>query len=140
MDKIAFAGTQLEFTLEVKVDEGQYIAKCVELGTASCGDSKEEALDNLREAIDLHLETLDSVGELKRYLRRRGILLEDVSDESRGRGSAEAIISTEGGHMQWAPGVVLSSGVNFTWTAGGEGQEEKEDKDHVFTAKHLVLL
>ena len=54
-------------------EEGQYVSYCPELGTASCGDTIAEALDNLREAIELNVEGLEEVGELERTLRERDI-------------------------------------------------------------------
>ena len=38
-----------------KESEG-FVSKCPELGVASCGDSFEEAVSNLREAVELYLE------------------------------------------------------------------------------------
>jgi predicted RNase H-like HicB family nuclease len=37
-------------------EEGGFIVKCVELPVASQGDSKEEALSNIKEAIEGYLE------------------------------------------------------------------------------------
>ncbi len=54
-------------------EDGQFVSYCLELGTASCGDTISEALDNLGEAIELHLEGLEEVGELERTLRERNI-------------------------------------------------------------------
>lgn len=34
----------------------QYVAKCPELGVASCGDTLEHALESLKEAVELYLE------------------------------------------------------------------------------------
>ena len=51
-----------------KETEG-YVSKCPELGVASCGDSFEEAVFNLREAVELYLENakelniLDDIAE-----------------------------------------------------------------------------
>ena len=47
------ADKELTFTVIVEQDEdGAYIAHCPELpGCWSCGDTEEEALDNIREAI-----------------------------------------------------------------------------------------
>ena len=39
-----------------------YVSKCSELGVASCGDSFEEAIDNLREAVELYLENAKELG------------------------------------------------------------------------------
>ena len=38
-----------------KESEG-FVSKCPELGVASCGDSFEEAVSSLREAVELYLE------------------------------------------------------------------------------------
>ena len=37
-------------------EEGWYVAQCLELDVASQGESEEEALANLREALHLHFE------------------------------------------------------------------------------------
>ena len=37
-------------------DEGWYVAQCLEVDVASQGESEEEALANLREALHLHFE------------------------------------------------------------------------------------
>ena len=56
-----------------KEEDGQFVSYCRELGTASCGDTVAEALDNLREAIELNIDGLEEVGELERTLRERNI-------------------------------------------------------------------
>jgi predicted RNase H-like HicB family nuclease len=60
-------------TYIVKPDEDQYAAYCPELGTASCGDTIEEALDNIKDAVSLHIETLKELGDLERFLAGRGV-------------------------------------------------------------------
>ena len=54
-------------------EDGLFVSYCRELGTASCGDTLLEALDNLGDAIDVHLQGLADVGELGRTLRERQI-------------------------------------------------------------------
>ena len=61
-------------------EEGQYVSYCPELGAASCGDTIAEALDNLREAIELNIEGLEEVGELERTLRERDIKVRYMTD------------------------------------------------------------
>ena len=56
-----------------EAEDGQFASYCRELGTASCGDTISEALDNLGEAIELHIDGLEEVGELERTLRERDI-------------------------------------------------------------------
>lgn len=66
----------IRLTFRVSAEDGQYASYCDELGTASCGDTVEEALANLNEAVTLHLETLEELGERGRFLRERGIRVE----------------------------------------------------------------
>ncbi len=44
------------FTAVVYKEDGLYIAECPEIGTASHGDTIEEAVANLKEATELYLE------------------------------------------------------------------------------------
>lgn len=59
-----------KFTVVLEKDEldGGYSVQCVELpGAISQGESKEEALKNIREAIELYLESWpDALEQLKR--------------------------------------------------------------------------
>jgi predicted RNase H-like HicB family nuclease len=48
-------------------EEGGYTALCPELDVASQGDTEDEAADNLREAIDLLLETAPKAEIQRRY-------------------------------------------------------------------------
>lgn len=54
-----------QFTVIVERDEdGVYIASCPALqGCYSQGDSYEEALENIKDAIKLHIEARQSLGE-----------------------------------------------------------------------------
>ena len=63
---------------------GLFASYCPELGTASCGDTMLEALDNLGEAIEVHLQGLADVGELERTLRERHIQVEGQPPGSKG--------------------------------------------------------
>jgi predicted RNase H-like HicB family nuclease len=47
------------FTAMIYRENGSYVALCPELDVASQGDSVEEASSNLREAVELFLETAD---------------------------------------------------------------------------------
>ena len=66
---------ELTFAIHVKPDEdtGLYESYCVELETASCGKSIEEALHNIREACELELDSFDTSSELIKYLRSHGV-------------------------------------------------------------------
>jgi len=43
-------------------EEDVYVSKCPELGVASCGDTLEEALSNLKEAVELYLDNARELG------------------------------------------------------------------------------
>jgi len=64
-------------TLAVHAEGEQYVADCVELGTSSYGASVQEALDNVREATLLFLNTLDELGECERVLQEQGVAIVD---------------------------------------------------------------
>jgi predicted RNase H-like HicB family nuclease len=44
-----------------KESEG-YVSKCPELGVASCGDTFDDAVKSLREAVELYLENAKDLG------------------------------------------------------------------------------
>lgn len=60
-------------TLEITKEDGQYAAYCRELGTATCGDTLDEAQANIVEAVMLDLNTLEEIGERARFFKERGI-------------------------------------------------------------------
>jgi predicted RNase H-like HicB family nuclease len=53
-----------QFTITIWEEDGIYVSKCVELEIASCGDTPKDALDNIREAIDLYLKNAREYGML----------------------------------------------------------------------------
>ncbi len=59
------------YTAVVWKEAEDYVSKCPELGVASCGDSFDEAVRNLREAVQLYLENakeLDIIDEVEESL------------------------------------------------------------------------
>lgn len=60
-----------EYTAVVWKESQGYVSKCSELNVASCGDTFDEAIGNLREAVELYLENaieLDIIGEVEESL------------------------------------------------------------------------
>ncbi|WP_054847514.1 hypothetical protein [Methanoculleus chikugoensis] len=58
--------TKVRLTILIWEEEGGvYVSRCQELEVASCGDTPEEALDNIREAIELYLENAKELGILQ---------------------------------------------------------------------------
>ncbi len=65
-----------------KETSGGYSALCPELDVASRGDSIEEAVANLREAVSGHLKTAQQEGLLKEILHSIGITDKEMSSKS----------------------------------------------------------
>ena len=63
----------LHFALIFKQEEEVWTAECKELGTAAFGDTFEEAKESIEEAIGLHLNTLEDVGECERFLAENNV-------------------------------------------------------------------
>lgn len=62
-------------TYKFSRDGKRWTAYCEELGTAAFGRSLPEAEKRLKEAVWLHLNTLEDVGERERFFREHGIKL-----------------------------------------------------------------
>ena len=60
-------------TLKFQKHGKRWTAYCEELGTATFGRSLPEADQRLKEAIFLHLQTLEDVGERKRFFKEHNI-------------------------------------------------------------------
>ena len=50
-----------------------YVSKCLELGVASFGDDEKEAYENLADAVEVYLDTLEDVGTGREVLRDKEI-------------------------------------------------------------------
>ena len=64
----------ITLTHVVLQEEGDnaYTGYCPELGTATCGDTPDEAMQNLGEAVVMHLNALEETGERKRFFKELG--------------------------------------------------------------------
>ena len=56
------------FTAVVHKEENLYVAECPEVGTASQGETIEEAVNNLREATELYLEEFPAKQTFRPFL------------------------------------------------------------------------
>ena len=56
--------TNYHLTVTIWEEDGVYVSKCVEIEVASCGDTPKEALENIREAIDIYLKNALEYGML----------------------------------------------------------------------------
>ena len=62
-------------TLRAYPEGKQWVSECLELGVTSCGDTIEEALENIRDAVTLYLNTVEEQGEIARIFRERGVVV-----------------------------------------------------------------
>ena len=60
----------------VEEEGSQFVSNCRELGTSSCGDTVNEAFENLGDAIEVHINALIETGELPRVFRERNIRID----------------------------------------------------------------
>lgn len=60
-------------TFEFRKEGRRWTACCEELGTATFGRSLTEAEERLKEAVSLHLNTIEDVGERERFFKEHNI-------------------------------------------------------------------
>ena len=65
-------------TLKFQKVGRRWTAYCEELGTAMFGRSLPEADKRIKEAVLLHLKTLDEVGERERFFRENNIVVHET--------------------------------------------------------------
>ncbi len=54
-------------------EKKRWTAECLEFGTATFGNTLKQAKERINEAIELHVNSLDEVGELERFITRHKI-------------------------------------------------------------------
>ena len=72
MTTIGFIALTLEVTEEAK----RFVSRCRELGTASCGDTVDEAFENIKDATIEYLNAIERLGERPRIFKEKGIVLQ----------------------------------------------------------------
>jgi predicted RNase H-like HicB family nuclease len=60
-------------TFKIHEEDGQYVARCEELGISSCARTIEKAFQRAEEATSLYLHTIEEVGERDRVFAEAGI-------------------------------------------------------------------
>jgi predicted RNase H-like HicB family nuclease len=66
----------ITLTLEVEREDDRYVSLCPELDVSSYGDSVEDAIAHLKDAVRLYLDTIEADGERERIFQERGIEIE----------------------------------------------------------------
>ena len=67
------AGGYVVLTGYTEAEDDGFNAYCPELGVATCGDTVEEVLDGLQDALAVYLEDWDDPDDLARMLRENGV-------------------------------------------------------------------
>ncbi|MDP3639859.1 MAG: type II toxin-antitoxin system HicB family antitoxin [Nanoarchaeota archaeon] len=75
-------GKELILTVVIKKERGTYSSWCPELDVASQGNTVEEARKNLKEAVELHVETMVQNGDLQALLDKLGLTPKDLQKET----------------------------------------------------------
>ena len=70
---MAVDGKYIAVTFAIEEEDGQFVGTCLQLGTSTCGDTLDKAFHNLKEAVELHLDTLEELGERQLFFREMGI-------------------------------------------------------------------
>ena len=70
----------IQLSVLVRKEGNQFASWCPELDVASCGNTIEDACENLDDAIDLYLNSLIEESELLQVLEERGFKLSQEKD------------------------------------------------------------
>ena len=63
---------KLKVTEEIWKEGGMYVSYCPELDVASCGESAEQAKENLHEAILITIEETQKMGTFDQFIQEAG--------------------------------------------------------------------
>ena len=72
-------GWRITVGIEVHEEDGEWVATCPDLGLASQGASRDEAVEMLQEAAILFFETSDELGILPEELAKKRLLTAPIS-------------------------------------------------------------
>jgi len=64
-----------------KEPEGGYSVICTDLDVASQGETIEEATENIKEAVELYIESAEEIGIMNEVLEKLGLTQEDIEKE-----------------------------------------------------------
>jgi hypothetical protein len=75
----------IRVTFMFREHKDRWTGKCLELGTATFGDSLEDVKEKLEEAVLCHVNTLEDVGERERFFRKHKIRFYSHRPKIRGK-------------------------------------------------------
>ena len=65
-----------------KEPEGGYSVVCTDLDVASQGETIDEAVENIKEAVELYIESAEELGIMSDVLDRLGLTKDDMKNDS----------------------------------------------------------
>ena len=74
--------SKLLLNVIVKEENKGYSVICPELNVASQGETFEEAISNIKEAVELYIESAEELGTLDEVLEQLGLTKEDLKKKS----------------------------------------------------------
>ena len=74
--------SKLLLNVIVKQEDKGYSVICPELNVASQGETFEEAIANIKEAVELYIESAEELGTLDEVLEQMGLTKEDLKKNS----------------------------------------------------------
>ena len=74
--------SKLLLNVIVKQEDKGYSVICPELNVASQGETFEEAVDNIKEAVELYIESAEELGIIDEVLEQLGLTKEDLKKKS----------------------------------------------------------
>ncbi|MFH0923170.1 MAG: type II toxin-antitoxin system HicB family antitoxin [Candidatus Falkowbacteria bacterium] len=72
---------KINFTSQIWKEGNMFVAYNPELSVSSCGKTIEEAKKNLKEAVELFIESTEKMGTLKEILQESGFIKKKVDHE-----------------------------------------------------------
>ncbi|MBI2653928.1 type II toxin-antitoxin system HicB family antitoxin [Candidatus Woesearchaeota archaeon] len=74
--------SKLLLNVIVKQEEKGYSVICPELNVASQGETFEESIENIKEAVELYIESAEELGIIDEVLEQLGLTKEDLKKKS----------------------------------------------------------
>ena len=73
----------IEATVQFQKEGEKWVARCLQLGTSTYGDSLEEVEEAIRELMNMQLNALEKLGERRRFFREHRIRFSRKKPEAR---------------------------------------------------------
>ena len=74
--------SKLLLNVIVQQEDKGYSLICPELNVASQGETFEDAIDNIKEAVELYIESAEEVGNIDEVLEQLGLTKDDLKKKS----------------------------------------------------------